>query len=242
MKRVLMVSIGTAALLLVACSKDEQTTKTANILEKAETQMAGASETSTPTGASGMSIADALAHAGRPAKDRNDDASRKPGEVLKFAGVNSGMKVVELEAGSGYYTELLSRIVGEKGEVIMQNPHGFDAFIKPEVWEARLGPDGKRLPNVTHVRSNFDVLDVPDGSADLVTWILGPHELWLKNPKGELDLGAPEAVYAEINRVLKPGGKLLLLDHDAADGAPESTGGDTHRIDENAVRNVQEMF
>ncbi|MBL4853698.1 MAG: class I SAM-dependent methyltransferase [Robiginitomaculum sp.] len=167
----------------------------------------------------------------RPEADLKDDALRKTADVLVFTGVSAGMTVVDLEAGSGYYTELFSRIVGENGKVIMQNPQRFDAFIKPEVFEARLGKDGERLKNVTHIRGNFDVLDVPDASADLVTWFLGPHELWLKDEDGALTLGAPDDVYAEIYRVLKPGGKFIALDHKAAPGSPATTGGTTHRID-----------
>ncbi|MCF6220820.1 MAG: class I SAM-dependent methyltransferase [Robiginitomaculum sp.] len=167
----------------------------------------------------------------RPKADAKDDEIRKAAAVLEFTGIWPGMTVVELEAGSGYYTELISRIVGKDGKVIMQNPKSFDAFIKPEVFEARLGKNGERLGNVTHTRSNFDALDVETGSADIVTWFLGPHELWMKNKDGELTLGAPDKVYGEIYRILKPGGKLVLLDHKAAPGSPVTTGGDTHRID-----------
>ncbi len=167
----------------------------------------------------------------RPKADAKDDKIRKAAAVLEFTGMWPGMTVVELEAGSGYYTELMSRIVGKDGKVTMQNPGSFDAFIKPEVFEARLGKNGERLGNVTHTRSNFDALDVETGTADIVTWFLGPHELWMKNEDGELTLGAPDKVYGEIYRVLKPGGKLVLLDHKAAPGSPVTTGGDTHRID-----------
>lgn len=217
-----------AGLLLAGCQQTETPQAETAAPKKMEktVKTAGAED----IGNEGEVMMAIQAH-GRPDSDKKDDVLRKPAEVLQFSGVWPGMTVVELEAGRGYYTELLSRIVGKDGKVIMQNPQGFDAFIKPEVFEARLGKDGKRLANVTHSRSNFDVLDVETGSADLVTWILGPHELWLKNREGELTLGAPDKVYAEIYRVMKPGGKLVLLDHKAAPGSPATTGGTTHRID-----------
>jgi len=230
MKNVLLA--GAALLLLAAC---EQTT--APEVEAATPEMTEKTiaKPVKKTGAEDIGnrgeVMMAIQAHGRPEADFENDEIRKAAAVLEFTGVWPGMTVVELEAGSGYYTELLSRIVGTDGKVIMQNPQGFDAFIKPEVFEARLGKDGERLANVTHLRGNFDVLDIETGSADLVTWILGPHELWLKNKDGELDLGAPDKVYAEIYRVMKPSGKLVLLDHKAAPGSPVSTGGDTHRID-----------
>jgi len=225
---------GLAALTLVACQQADApevdapaTTETADkkMMDKS-VKMAGAD------GMDNMGLVmKAMQAEGRPEADLSDDALRKAAEVLAFTGVSKGMTVVDLEAGSGYYSELFSRIVGEDGKVTMQNPQRFDAFIKPEVFEGRLGKDGERLKNVTHIRGNFDVLDVPDATADLVTWFLGPHELWLKDEDGALTLGAPDAVYAEIYRVLKPGGKFIALDHKAAPGSPAKTGGTTHRID-----------
>ena len=147
------------------------------------------------------------------------------------------MTVVELEAGGGYYTEIMSRVLGENGKIYVQNPPAFDAFFTPEDVAARYGENGERLPNVTKVRANFDDLSaIPSGSADVVTWFLGPHELFY-TPRGATEgLGDAAKSYEEIYRVLKPGGAFYPLDHAAASGAPESTGGDTHRIDPGAVR------
>src|SRR5690242_18481106 len=53
----------------------------------------------------------------RPASERELDAARKPDEVLAFYGVKSGDKVADLWAGRGYYTAILSEVVGPKGMV-----------------------------------------------------------------------------------------------------------------------------
>ncbi len=172
-------------------------------------------------------IAAAIANPERAGDEVADDPLRKPAEVLAFTGVEPGMTVFEMEAGHGYYTELLSYIVGETGSIVMQNPPAFDSFAGAAV-ARRL--DGNRLPNVRHARCNFDELTADDETVDIVTWFLGPHELYFM-PAGVEDLGDEKRSYQEIYRVLKPGGYFVVLDHAAAPGAPKSTGGDTHRID-----------
>src|SRR2546430_15886902 len=59
----------------------------------------------------------AIADPSRPADDRKLDADRKPAEILAFAGIKPGEAIGELLPGGGYYTRLLSDIVGQKGRV-----------------------------------------------------------------------------------------------------------------------------
>lgn len=187
-----------------------------------------------PAAEAGDVIAAALAHPERSEEEMADDALRKPADVLAFTGVEPGMDVFEMEAGHGYYTEILSHIVGPTGSIIMQNPPAFDSFAGAAV-EERLS--GNRLPNVRHARCNFDDLKADDASVDMVTWFLGPHELYFM-PAGVESLGDETRAYAEIMRVLKPGGYFVVLDHAAAAGSPKSTGGETHRIDPAVVKSL----
>ena len=176
-----------------------------------------------------------LSSGDRPIEDASDDARRMPLEVLAFAGIEEGMTILEMEAGGGYYTEILSRAVGSSGSIIMQNPPAFDGF-NGEAVEARLA--NNRLPNVTFSRVNFDELEASDSSVDMVTWILGPHELGFE-PGGQ-NLGDPETTFAQISRVLKPGGVFLAIDHSAAENSGIDAGGSLHRIDEGLVSNWAE--
>ncbi len=59
----------------------------------------------------------ALADPTRAQADRDADKLRLPGETLDFAGVKPGMKIGELFPGGGYFTRLLSDIVGPTGTV-----------------------------------------------------------------------------------------------------------------------------
>ncbi|MEM9234891.1 MAG: methyltransferase domain-containing protein, partial [Pseudomonadota bacterium] len=181
-------------------------------------------------------IAAAVAHPDRPADEVENDASRMPAATLRFAGIEEGMTIMELEAGGGYFTEILSRAVGPEGKVYMQNPQSFDTFLGDSL-ERRLGND--RLPNVVVMRTNFDNLEADDESVDVVTWIQGPHELWF-SPDGETSLGDPETSFAEIARVLKPGGAFVAIDHRAADGAGPEVGGTLHRIEASIIQTYAE--
>lgn len=62
-------------------------------------------------------ISAAVADSARPDTDKERDANRKPAATLAFAGIKPGARVVELLPGRGYYTRLLSAVVGPKGKV-----------------------------------------------------------------------------------------------------------------------------
>ena len=171
-----------------------------------------------------------LADPTRPEADRKDDAARKPAEVLAFAQIRPGETVLEIEVGRGWMTELISRAVGPKGKVVTQNPPEF-AYSGPAM-AARREKGG--LANVTDTTTHFDALQPADRSVDRVLWMLGPHEVYF-TPKGSTGLGDPAKTYAEIYRVLKPGGVFVAMDHAANAGDPTTTGGTIHRVDPAAV-------
>ena len=64
----------------------------------------------------------ALASPERSAEDKARDAARKPIQVIQFLGIKTGMTVVDVLAGGGWYTQVLSAAVGPAGKVYSQNP------------------------------------------------------------------------------------------------------------------------
>ena len=174
----------------------------------------------------------ALTAQGRLEDDLSRDSVRQPVQTLTFMGLEIGDTVLELEAGGGYFTPFLASVVGPEGSVYMQNPAAFSSY-----WEGDLPPRFADLPaNVSYLEADFDSMrDVPSGSVDVVTWFQGPHELWYTPDTAPEGFGEPAGAFAEIYRVLAPGGQLFVIDHVAPAGAPPSTGGDTHRIDPNII-------
>ncbi|WP_300375965.1 methyltransferase domain-containing protein [Henriciella sp.] len=178
-------------------------------------------------------INEAIVNPERPETDVERDELRKPAAVLSYMELMPGDTLLEMEAGDGYFTEIFSHYLGPQGELYMQNPAAFDSFLG-DAPAKRL----ERLENVEYVRSNFDDIPLDDASVDVVTWFQGPHELWYTPESGAMLVGNPQASFPEIKRVLKPGGSFIVIDHAAPSGAPASTGGDTHRIDPQIVRDL----
>lgn len=174
-------------------------------------------------------VSAAVADAGRPAADVARDANRKPADVLTFAGVRPGEKVGELLPVGGYYSRLLSRVVGPAGHVYGFMPEGF-VKARPQV-----------LDGLKSIGDNFTVVLSPNGAPagapeklDMVWTSENYHDFHNAPP------GAPPADIAAFNKAvfdaLKPGGIYLIEDHAAAAGAGASTTSSLHRIDPAAVK------
>lgn len=171
-------------------------------------------------------IAAAAAHADRSAQDLARDADRKPGRVLNFFGIKRGMHVADLMAGDGYFTEILSRGVGEHGKVYCQNTSiPLKVFADKPLTE-RLARPG--LENVVRLDREFDDVGLPAG-LDAAILIRFYHDFGWQ----EVDRKAfNEMVFAQ----LKPGGSFGVLDHIAADGKGITQGKSLHRVEPSLVR------
>lgn len=101
-------------------------------------------------------IAAALARKRQP-QDRRRDRTRKPVEVLDFFGIEPGMHVADVMAGDGYYTELLSDVVGPKGKVYCQNSSIPLRVFADRPLTKRLA--NARLPNVVRLDRDSAIRD-----------------------------------------------------------------------------------
>lgn len=171
----------------------------------------------------------------RSAADRARDAGRQPGKVLDFIGIKSGMTVLDVFSGGGYYAELMSHVVGADGKVIAHNSQGSLAYVGDEV-KARYA-DG-RLANVGNLLADANDLDAGDGMADAALLILGFHDIFYVSAENPEALpGIDPAVFlGNIKRAMKPGAVFGLIDHSAAAGSTSETGATLHRISEAIVR------
>ena len=85
-------------------------------------------------------IAGAIADTNRPQTDKDLDAQRKPAEMLTFAGVKAGDKVLEFVPGRGYVTRLLAKAVGTAGHVYAANLPTFNEALRTGIDPIIAGP------------------------------------------------------------------------------------------------------
>jgi len=175
----------------------------------------------------------AVQHAGRPAEDLKRDALDHPADVLRLAGIKPGMHVVDFLSGDGYYSELLSYVVGPSGHVLMYNDPSFEKWSEGGAVK-RVAAD--RLPNVEHQVAALNTLQFPPSSVDAVFLVKVYHDLYWVDTTGawaKVDTGA---VLDDIARSVKPGGVVVIVDHSAKSGTGTSASSSLHRIDEGYAR------
>ena len=176
-------------------------------------------------------IAAAIADPNRPAADKERDENRKPAEVLQFAGIKPGDKVAELLPGGGYFTRLISNIVGANGHVYALVPAPApDAPANTPDFSVRvraLAAD-PHYSNVSVVTEPFSQLATPV-PVDVVWTSQNYHDL--HNFPG-LDVTVFNQMVFEA---LKPGGIYLILDHAGAPGTGIGETSTLHRIEPKAV-------
>ncbi len=174
----------------------------------------------------------AVANPERTDTDRERDAGRKPAQVLEFFGIKPGMTVLDMFSGGGYYSELLSYVVGPDGKVVAHTNSAYAGFVGDEAVNRYAG---NRLPNIESLLAENNELRLRSEVFDAVMLILSYHDIYyVDEANGWPRIDGPKML-AELMDSLKPGGILGVVDHHAAPGSPRETGGTLHRIDPQIV-------
>ena len=145
----------------------------------------------------------------RPAEDKSRDGARRPYQVMMLLGVEEGMTVVDVRAGGGWYTRVLSAAVGPGGKVFAQGVRGGG-----EALAAELG----------NVEAVADLAEIEAGVADVAVTALNIHH---SNAQSGVEH------ISGILRVLKPGGVAAIIDHV---GDPAMNNAQLHRVPTADVR------
>ena len=181
-----------------------------------------------------LAIAESLASAGRSEQDRKNDPFRRPDLVLGYFEIKPGMRVLDLFSGEGYYTEIVSRIVGENGKVVAYNNPAYLEFAKDSL-AGRYSDN--RLPNVEQITAEANDLQLPENTFDAALIMLTWHDFYYVDPENGWPAIDQASMVQKLCAALKPGAVLGITDHVAADGSnPVGTGQTLHRIDPQRIK------
>ena len=169
--------------------------------------------------AGAQSYQSAIDDPSRPNSDREDDDRRDPLELLTFSGIRPGSIVLEIGAGRGYTTELVSRAIGPTGKM----------------YAHRIDPTrliGNRLSNVVELPNEpadpgarFLAAGLAPGSLDRVLAFFSLHDGYNSEENDS------QLWYRTLLTFLKPGGEVIVMDNTAPDGSGLEFTPTVHRID-----------
>lgn len=185
-----------------------------------------------------------LDSADRPTTDKGRDAARKPAQVIEFLGIESGMSVIDVIAGGGFYTEVLSAAVGPNGKVMS---HNTDRILTMREGQNSKDLKGRldRLSNMEILVADLAALDAGEGTGKTELPVdLGTLNYSMSSYTGQMDAaltalnlhdiyinsGSKGATIflQNIYKVLKPGGIFGVIDHA---GNPGLDNNSLHRMD-----------
>ena len=116
--------------------------------------------------------------------------------TIDASGVRRGQRVLDLAGGTGDFTAKFSRMVGETGQVVLADIN--DSMLK--MGREKLRNNGI-VGNVNYVQANAEELPFPDDYFNCIIISFG-----LRNVTDK------DKALRSMFRVLKPGGRLLVLE------------------------------
>jgi predicted methyltransferase len=182
-------------------------------------------------------VPEALANPTRLASDLVRDKRSQPEAILELLDIKAGDRVADIFAGGGYYSEIIGQVVTPGGEVLLHNNQAYISFVG-EALTKRF--DGRDLSGVQRHDREIDNLDLGEGSLDAAMIIMSYHDLyhtmdgWPAIDKADF--------MGQIVRALKPGGRFLIVDHNAAVGTGKDSAQVLHRIEESFARQDVESY
>lgn len=124
-----------------------------------------------------------------------DDKRRarwNPPHLLALAGIQAGQIALDLGSGPGFWALPMAGIVGSQGQVIALD-------VSQEMLAALI--EQNHLPYVRFMQAELPNIPLPDDSVDFIWAAFVFHEV-----------EPPAAHVIEMRRVLRPGGRIAILD------------------------------
>lgn len=177
-------------------------------------------------------VAAAVSAKSRSADNVKLDESRKPTEVLKWAGLRRGMHVLDLFGGNLYWSEILAPSVGPAGHVTIWEPSQF----MDDSGRKAVNDFMARQPNVDLIVGPMDSPKLPANAFDFAMLNLNYHDIYWQSDEYKIPRMEPQAWLKSINRAMRRGGTIVVIDHVGPPGDTRATVEKMHRIDPAVIR------
>ena len=169
----------------------------------------------------------------RPQEQTKLDAARKPALSVVFSGAKPGDRIADVMSGNGYFTRILSDVVGPSGRVYAYIPSEQIAHCSPsEIAGTKAIAVDQSYRNVTLLTGSLAEFRPPE-KLDLVWMSQSYHDLH----NSFLGPANVTALNKTIFEALKPGGVFLVIDHVAQAGSGLRDTETLHRIDPIRMKN-----
>ncbi|MGI8741675.1 MAG: class I SAM-dependent methyltransferase [Bryobacteraceae bacterium] len=151
----------------------------------------------------GRKIAPVMGVGGADWLERSErEKEEAPSAAIESLGIQKGMNIADVGAGTGYFSIRLARRVGPAGKVYAND-------IQPEMLDKlREKTQNEGITNIETVLGSEADPKLPPGKMDIVIMVDVYHEL-----------SQPQAMLQKIRASLKPNGRLILLEYRKEDPA-----------------------
>ena len=161
------------------------------------------------------------------------DAVRKPAEVLRFLGLERGMRVLDLFGANRYWAEIIAPAVRPGGRVIVWQPTQFYGDKGRSAFAEFAG----RQPNAGIMSSPMQAPALAPDSYDFALMNLDYHDLYWQDSERGIVRMDPDRWLGVLFAAMRPGAVVGVIDHVAAPGGDTRAVVDKlHRIDPAVLR------
>lgn len=161
------------------------------------------------------------------------DESRKPAELLRFFGLEQGMRVIDMVGANRYWAEIIAPAIEPRGSLVVWQP---TQFLNDQR-RAQFAEFGARQPNVVLISTPLQMPVLGTNEYDFMIMNLDYHDVYWESAERKIPRMNPDEWLQRLHAAMKPGAVVGIIDHAA------NPGGDTravvdklHRIDPAVVR------